>query len=205
MISYWNKYYTFNKSPVKPSNFAKFCKKHLKNFSGTIYDVGCGNGRDTIYFNKNNISCIGIDSCSKIIRKNKFKYNFLKNNFQRKDFSKIIFLKKKEDIAIYSRFSLHSINLKSEKNFFKNIQKSKNVKLIMIEVRTIYDQLFGKGKKIGKNEFVTSHYRRFIIPNNLKKEIIKSHRIKFFKLDKNFAKFKKENPIVLRIIGERKK
>ena len=62
-----------------------------------------------------------------------------------------------------------------------------------------------QGKKIGKNEFVTSHYRRFIIPHNLKKEITKSYRIKYFKLDKNLAKFKKENPIVLRIIGERKK
>lgn len=28
MISYWNKYYTFNKSPVKPFIFTKFKKEN---------------------------------------------------------------------------------------------------------------------------------------------------------------------------------
>ena len=34
MISYWNKYYTFNKSPVIPFNFTKFKKKsnYSKNY-----------------------------------------------------------------------------------------------------------------------------------------------------------------------------
>ena len=74
----------------------------------------------------------------------------------------------------------------------------------MIETRTIYDELCGKGFKIGKNEFITSHYRRFIDPEKLKKDINNSFKIKYFKLDKNLAKFKKENPKVLRIIGVRK-
>ena len=38
----------------------------------------------------------------------------------------------------------------------------------MIETRTIYDELFGKGFEVGKNGFITSQYRRFIDPKKLK-------------------------------------
>ena len=110
----------------------------------------------------------------------------------------------KTNIAIYSRFSLHSIDKKKEKDFIKILNNSKNIKLIMIETRTIYDELYGKGYRIGKDEFITSHYRRFIDPQKLKKHIRKSFIIKYLKLDKNLAKYKNENPKVLRIIGLRR-
>ena len=67
----------------------------------------------------------------------------------------------------------------------------------MIEVRTIYDELCGKGKKISKYEFINTHYRRFIDPKIIKKDILRSFKIKYFKVSKNFAKFYKENPKVL--------
>ena len=39
----------------------------------------------------------------------------------------------------------------------------------MIETRTIYDELFGVGKKISENEYLTDHYRRFVNPIEIKK------------------------------------
>ena len=54
-IKYWDNFYKKKKLTLKPSKFAIFCKKILKNYKGTLYDIGCGNGRDSIYFNKNNI------------------------------------------------------------------------------------------------------------------------------------------------------
>ena len=116
---------------------------------------------------------------------NKKKYKLIKDKFLNKDFSKLNISQIKTDIAIYSRFSLHSINKKKEKNLFRILNSSKKIKLIMIETRTIYDELFGKGYKIGKNEFITSHYRRFIDPKIIKKDINKSFKIEYFKLDKN--------------------
>ena len=70
----------------------------------------------------------------------------------------------------------------------------------MIETRTIYDDLFGKGTKISKNEYLTDHYRRFIDPNKIKGKLKKKFRLIYSFLGKNVAKFKKENPKVLRII-----
>ena len=153
---------------------------------------------------KKKINCYGVDLSKKAILQNKKKYKSIKNNFLNKDFSKLNISKLKTDIAIYSRFSLHSIDKKKEKNLITILNNSKNIKLVMIETRTIYDELCGKGFKIGKNEFITSHYRRFIDPKKLKKDINNSFKIKYFKLDKNLAKFKNENPKVLRIIGVRK-
>lgn len=189
------------KVPIKPSKFAQFCREHLKNFNGLIFDLGCGNGRDTIYFNKKNLRCIGIDRSKTIISKNKNKYKF----FRHENFTKFNFSKIDCKLALYSRFSIHAINRDQEKNFFKNINNSKNIKYLLIEVRTIYDDLFGKGKKLSSNEFVTNHYRRFIIPNKLRKLISKKFKIIIFKLSKNFAKYKQENPKILRIIATRKK
>jgi hypothetical protein len=75
---------------------------------------------------------------------------------------------------------------------------------LFIEVRTVYDELYGVGKKLKKNEYLTSHYRRFIDPMIFKKQIEKKFSIKLFKIRRNFAKYKNENPLVLRIIAKKK-
>ena len=71
-------------------------------------------------------------------------------------------------------------------------------------MRTIYDDLFGQGKKLSKNEFVTSHYRRFINPIELRSEIKKSFTILEYKVAKGLAVYKNENPKVLRIIAKKR-
>lgn len=203
MKKYWDNYYKHSKSPIKPSKFSIFCKKYLKHFKGTLYDVGCGNARDTIYFSKFKIKSMGVDLSKSIIKKNKERFKIIKDAFIHKDFSNLNFVNKEDDVAIYSRFSLHSINQKRQKIFFSNIKKLKNIKILMIEVRTVYDELYGKGKKLSKFEYFDTHYRRFLIPLDLKKIISKSFKIKYFKVSRNFAKYKNENPKVLRIIAIR--
>lgn len=198
---YWNNYYNEDKAPVKSSNFSKFCKKFLKK-GDTLIDIGCGNGRDTVFFLKKNINCFGIDQSSRVIKKNKKKFKKFKKFFLCKDFSKLNFqIFKPKVFSIYSRFTLHTINNLEEKRLFKNIKKSKGIiKYLMIETRTVNDDLFGSGKRISKNEFLSSHYRRFIDPKEIKKKLKKFSKIIYFKEAKNFAKFKNENPWILRII-----
>ena len=201
MKNYWNEFYAKRKVPIKPSRFAIFCKKYLKNFNGLIFDLGCGNGRDTFYFNRKNLRCIGIDRSKTIILKNKKKADF----FKQANFTKFNFSKVDAKLALYFRFSIHSINEIEEKNLFYNINNSINIEYLLIEVRTVYDDLFGKGKKLSSNEFVANHYRRFILPNRLKIIILDKFKINVFKLSKNFAKYKNENPKILRIVATRKK
>ena len=204
MNNYWNKYYKKNKGVFKPSNFAIFSKKILKKFKGVVYDIGCGNGRDTIYFNKNKIDCYGLDQSDSIIKKNKKKFKKYSRKFIKKNFVNYNYLNFNKSIAIYARFSLHSINSKKEAIFIKKISKIKKLKLIFIEVRTIFDELYGKGKKIGTDEYITTHYRRFINPIKLRKKIKKNFKIIEYRVSRNLAKYKKENPKILRIVAKKK-
>ena len=74
MKNYWDKYYNKFFPPVKPTAFALYCKKFLKNYNNILLDIGCGNGRDTIYFNKQKINCYGLDKsfqAIKILKKKK--------------------------------------------------------------------------------------------------------------------------------------
>ena len=172
---YWNKFYKKKKKPQKSSSFAVFCTKFLKDKNEIIYDLGCGNGRDTVFFLKKNFRCIGLDQSKTIINNNKKKHKNYKDFFYCKDFSKVNFSKiNKEKFSIYSRFSLHAINSNEEKTLIKNIIRSKNIRYLMIETRTIYDELFGVGKKISQNEYLTDHYRRFVNPIEIKKKLNKN-------------------------------
>ena len=203
---YWNFFYEKKSPPVYSSNFSKFIlKSKFLDKNTQLFDLGCGNGRDTLFFLKKKFKCIGFDKSSTVIKKIKIKNPRNKNNFYVIDFSKLKFDKlTKKNFSLYLRFSLHALQQKEENNFFKNIYKLKKLRFIFIETRTIFDHLYGKGIKVGTNAFYTDHYRRFADPEILKKKLEKKFKIVFFELGKNFAKYKNENPKVLRICCKKK-
>ena len=204
-LNYWDFFYKKKKLTIKQSKFAVFCHRYLKKYKGKLYDIGCGNGRDVIFFNKNKILCIGIDKSKEAIKKNKKKFDYFKNSFIKKNFCDLLSKKNKEKkFSIYSRFTLHAINYNEEKILLSSIKSAKNLEYLFIECRTLKDELYGVGKKVGKHEFISSHYRRFIDPKILKEKLKKHFNILYFKQSKNFAKFKNENPCVLRLIAKKK-
>ena len=73
---------------------------------------------------------------------------------------------------------------------------------IYLEFRTINDILFKKGKKISHNERITNHYRRFIDPVDLLKELKINFNFKiiYCKSSTRFAIFNKQRPYVCRLI-----
>ena len=144
------------------------------------------------FLKKNKINCFGLE-------RSKIAVNKAKKNI--KNILKILlmlifvnFLKIKKissDFGLYSRFTLHTINYANEKLFFQSISKQKKLKYIFIETRTIQDDYYGVGKKIGKHEFISSHYRRFIDPKVIKKKLKKFSKIIFFKKSKITPNIKK--------------
>tara|TARA_B100001964_G_C13769293_1_gene395292 strand:- start:140 stop:370 length:231 start_codon:yes stop_codon:yes gene_type:complete len=52
--NYWEDYYSKDISPQYPSNFAKFCSKKIPLNKVKILEIGCGNGRDSVFFSKKN-------------------------------------------------------------------------------------------------------------------------------------------------------
>ena len=112
---YWDNFYRKKKSPDKETPFARFVYKKIKSLRLKMFDIGCGNGRDTIFFNKKKIKCIGLDKSGEIIKKNKRVYKEFANNFFKKNFCNFFEKKNDEPFIIYSRFTWHSINYSDEK------------------------------------------------------------------------------------------
>ncbi len=175
--NYWNNFYKkFNLK--KPSLFARFVLKKLKKNS-LLLEVGCGNGRDTFFFLKNNIKCTAYDISKTAIVQNRKLFNkvFYKKNICKKKEN----LKKNYFNYIYARFFLHTINENEQKFFFINsFNKLKKDGFLYLEFRTINDVLFKKGKKVSHNERITDHYRRFINPIELLKELKTNYNFKEF-------------------------
>lgn len=211
---YWNKYYQVNKSPSFPSNFAKFCKKNLLKTNSKILEIGCGNGRDAIFFSKHvsHVTCLdrsknAIKIINKIIREKEI-INLKPINDDVKNLNKI--LKQENYDLIYMRWFLHSIELSKENYILNSISKlTKKNPIIAIEARTSEDNI--KNNKNTKNisnlELVSNgnHYRRLLDVNDFCKKINNfGFKIIYKRKSKNFSKLKmsntNQNPSLIRLI-----
>ena len=206
--NYWNNFYKNNQITNQRSDFANFCAEQYKDNHGILIDVGCGNARDTFFFSSKGISCIGIDQSKKITENNqkKIKYHqtknisFLNSNFTNIKFDKIV----NHPYSIYSRFTLHAINYEEEQKFISNCKSQSFLKYLFIEARSINDDLYGKGKIVGNHEFITTHYRRFIDPQEIKKKLSENFKIIFFNESKGYSKKSDEDdPCLIRIIAKK--
>lgn len=203
---YWNNFYAENTIQIEPSDFSNFCYNFIKKYFNVInelklLDLGCGNGRDSLYFANNGINVLGIDKCETIINKNK--NLLLNNNLTTLDFviDDFIITKYEADIY-YSRFSVHSINENDLDIFLKNIyDKMKNGNIFFIETRSITG--FSHDNKLETNYkgcIGKEHYRILYSLNYLKQKLVDfGFKILNYNEDKGLAKFKDEDPYVIRL------
>ena len=198
---YWSDFYSNNTSLAKnPSPFAEYLLSNSIIKKGDcLIELGCGNGRDSMFFAKNNISVTAIDQCKNTTSI----LNKLENiESYSHDFTNLPVFEKKLDV-VYSRFTLHAINEKGEANTlkwaFENLVKGG---LLCVEVRTLKDPIFGKGIDKGNNIwFYNNHHRRFVNSQKLKDNLVEmGFKIEFFKEKNGFAKYKDNDPVLLRAI-----
>ena len=204
LINYWDNYYD-NIKNFSESSFARFTLKYLgKKLGGKkIIDIGCGNGRDSLYFYKQKLDVMGIDISKNVIKKN-LNYSTPKLKFVNLDIGKKSISKKFD--FIYSRFFLHAINEKNENKLLKLINKIKKKNTILfLEYRNHKDLIFKNIRNKKHNqliEFENGHFRRIIYTEKFIKKISKffKGKIIFNKSAKNLSIVKKDNPNLSRII-----
>ena len=90
---FWNSHYKKRMTPKSSSKFAKFIFKNFlkEGYEFSLFDVGCGNGRDTFFFLQKGINCIGIDKSQIVINKNKDKDKKYNKSFINTDFTTFLF------------------------------------------------------------------------------------------------------------------
>ena len=165
---YWEEYY----KNEQPSSFAKFCLFYIPKNS-SIIDVGCGNGRDTKYFN-NRFVTYGVDyasnACAKMSLKELMKNKAIIN-------------------VVYSRFFLHCISNREIIDFIKWTPE-----WFMAEFRVKGDK--PKLFKDHERNFVNFEW----LLSELKRQKFK---IVYSKKGRGMAKYRNEDPLVGRVIAKR--
>ena len=176
-IDYWNEYYRHNAASVdnRPSEFAKYIESGFlyERNPAHILELGCGNGRDSLFFLSKGHKITAIDGSDVAIEMLNRITNSNNALFVCGDFVKNKALYQMKYDCIYSRFTLHAISEEQEDELLDNARYSLNNNgILAIEARTTNDEIYGKGIEIENNAFIyNEHYRRFIDVNEFRKKI----------------------------------
>lgn len=204
-IHYWNTYYARGICPTAPSAFAQYVATLVKP-NCTLIDLGCGNGRDALFFAQNHLNVIAIDLSNCAIEKLEGKVNrtieFLCDDFVNSS----IHQANSYDYA-YSRFTLHAIGKDQEDELLRNVFCGlKQGGKFFIEVRGTKDPLYGLGHQIAKNTFVyNGHSRRFLVLDELIENLIHvGFSIEYSAEQTGFAVYQNQDPPVIRVIATKR-
>lgn len=209
--AYWNSFYRGNNIRQDiPSDFAQYVfenyiSKRLNDNVSKLLEIGCGNGRDSLFFLKKGMQVTGIDASEWAIdRLNDIMGDDDGALFICDDFVKCQAVYQCQYDYIYSRFTLHAIDDKQQSELLNNISVAiKPGGLLFIEARTVNDDLYGKGKLVGKNAYIyNDHYRRFVETEDLG-AAIKQQGFEVLSIEENtgFSKTDQSDPVLLRLIA----
>lgn len=190
---YWESFYREHPVNKDPSSFASYVQERYLTPGKTLLELGCGNGRDSIYFASKGMEVSAIDLAEKEIE-------FLQ---QLKIDNAVFYAGSFTDLAeyknfdfVYSRFTFHSIDEESEDLVLSQLKGvlSKDG-LFLLEARSAKDEQLEK-------VFGTTHFRRYL---NFEQTIAKIEAQGFEILEsieaQGLATYKQEDPYVLRIVA----
>lgn len=206
---YWKTVYSVQNEDLKPSLFARMVREHYVTPQQSLVELGCGTGRDAVFFANEGVSVTAIDQCENIINYLKKRHQHLVDSvFIPADFTTLSDFKNQFDV-VYSRFTLHSINETQEQHTLRWAHKNLHGGgYLCVEVRGQKNEIYKVGKKVeGESDayIYNNHYRRFL---NFKK-FCESLEILNFRLDfaaetQGFAPYAGENETFIRVIAQKK-
>lgn len=204
---YWDEYHSHNPVSVdnKPTEFAKFIESEFlyeKN-PAHILELGCGNGRDSLFFLSEGHRITAIDGSDVAIHMLKRTTNSNNALFVCDDFVRSKRLYQAKYDCIYSRFTLHAISEEQEDELLDNVRCALNSNgILAIEARTTNDELYGKGIEAENNTFFyNEHYRRFIDVNVFRGKIEKlGFDLLYLDESNGFSRTQDSDPVLMRCI-----
>lgn len=204
---YWNQYY--EKSGLgmgKPSRFALDMLQYMQK-GKNLLDLGCGNGRDSIFFVESGLRVTGIDASEKAIELLNQYYDKAENViFICDDFVTSKALYQQQYDYCYSRFTIHAIDEKQELELLENVYNAlKEEGRFFIEARSIHDDICGMGMQVGKHEYIyNNHYRRFLVREEFEERLQeKGFIIEYIAEEKGFSPNRDSDPVLIRVIARK--
>lgn len=130
-----------------------------------ILDLGCGMGKDTMYFAKKGHRVTGIDfsetaidALNDAVRKSKLRTV----RAVCADIAESLPFKTKEFDAVYAHLSLHYFDTQKTGEIFKEIRRVlASDGMLFVKCKSVDDPLYGQGEKVGEDMYRTDHVRHF--------------------------------------------
>lgn len=202
LSAYWDDYYRRVGPPSVPSQFAAFVCGEIPADSA-IVDIGCGNGRDSLFFSTLGRQVLGVDAsagaieaCQKAAANRGLKANFLCSSIDSPGLAALIGGNTADAFSrtLYARFVLHAINETIEDAFFAIAgEVCQPGDLLAVEFRTTRDSSQPKA--------TADHYRRFIEPMTVvAKAIGKGFFTAYYVEGFGLAKYRNDDAYVARCI-----
>jgi cyclopropane fatty-acyl-phospholipid synthase-like methyltransferase len=193
--NYWDSFYQENGLIHNPSSFASHIENNYIKDGSTLLELGCGNGRDAIFFAESGVKVSALDLSSQTIQ-TLSSMNVKNADFFNQDFSQLSNFKNFD--YVYSRFTLHSIDDETEKNVFQQLPNVlKKGGLFLMEARSTKDEGLEKA-------FGVTHFRRYL---DYEETVKKVEALNFKVLEKTesqgLSPYKDENPFLIRIVAEK--
>lgn len=158
---YWNR--TWEKGLGAANGFAKRAVALMKPRSA-ILDLGCGTGKDSLYFAKRGHRVTALDFSVNAMTWLQSKAATEKLGIRAvcRDISKKLPFRDRAFDAVYAHLSLHYFDDATTARIFREVHRVlKRNGLFFVKCKSIDDAHFGKGKNIAKDMFIGSHTRRF--------------------------------------------
>ncbi len=180
VADYWGGYYGRREAPVLPSQFAVFVANEVLTgelpAARTIVDVGCGNGRDTLFFLRHGFRVRGLDRSSEAIAAcqeglaahdsgvrshGAFRHGAADSRESWDWLGEVA----DGPVLIYARFFFHAIDRRAESAVLAEAATLLGQRggVLCAEFRTHLDETAAKA--------TPTHFRRFIVPDDFARQV----------------------------------
>ena len=175
--AYWDHFYEQPHPDLEaPSSFARVCRSLLAS-GDSVFEIGCGNGRDAIYMARGGLRVFASDPSHAALAEVRARVahesllhppRLVAHSMDELDD------RHARDLdAIYARFVFHAVTADVATAGLswaaRNLRPGGR---LLLEVRSVLGSLYGQGRPAGRDAFIhDGHFRRFIRADELRTEI----------------------------------
>jgi len=204
--AHWQAFYRTAAAPAQPSSFARAVAGKLDSRHVRLIEVGCGNGRDAAYFCSLGHAVTGVDTCDAAIDSCRTAHAASGARFEQGTLAEVAARSAATFDVVYSRFCLHAMSREEE---VEALAAAASLLapggLMYIECRSINDPMARLGEVISPTERIHGHYRRFIVPEELKSRVSAAgFEVLELVESSGLAVFGTEDPVVIRLAARKR-
>lgn len=154
----------------------------------TLLDLGCGDGRDAVYFVRHGLTVTAMDHSKSGIGALRKRHPEITSVLR--DLRRLTFRRNSFDV-IYAHLSLHYFTDSETRIIFRTLHRIlKRNGLLFIKVKSTDDALYGKGEKLGPDIFRKGHTRHFFTKEYTREQLLGFKIVLLRKTSSVYSKYK---------------